>query len=305
MKRVVAKLVSDVKRPFKLDGITRVDDTPVHKAIRESVVNMMIHSDYMITGVLKVVKKDDGFYFSNPGSLKLPITAIYEGGHSVARNPGIQTMFRMIGLGDNIGSGFPTILNAWGEENWRKPDLSEKPELHQVDLKLWMISLMPIECTEYLQRLFGMAYQHLSSNEQILLATAQLEREVTNTRLQSILDLHSTEVGKLLNELVEKQMLIAKRKGRLTTYSVNTEYVIQEEQILIEDLEMPALVLNKTDCQIYDYVKMNEFITLEQIMAITRITAKQGALKAVERLETKGLILRDKQGKEAFYRIIK
>ena len=211
----------------------------------------------------------------------------------------------MILFGDNIGSGFPTILNAWGEENWRKPDLSENPELHQVDLKLWMISLMPIECTEYLQRLFGMAYQHLSSNEQILLATAQLEKEVTNTRLQYILDLHSTEVGKLLNELVEKQMLIAKRKGRWTTYSVNAEYIIQGEQILIEDLEMPALALNKTDRQIYDYVKMNEFITLEQIMAITRITTKQGALKAVERLETKGLILRDKQGKDAFYRIIK
>ena len=26
----------------------------------------------------------------------------------------------MIGYGDNIGSGFPAILSAWGEENWRK-----------------------------------------------------------------------------------------------------------------------------------------------------------------------------------------
>ena len=214
-------------------------------------------------------------------------------------------MFRMIGLGDNIGSGFPTILNAWGEENWRKPDLSENPELHQVDLKLWMISLMPIECTEYLQRLFGMAYQHLSSNEQIVLATAQLENEVTNTRLQAMLDLHSTEVGKLLAELVEKQMLIAKWKGRWTTYSVNADYVIQGEQVSIADLEVPDVSLNKTDRQIYEYVKTNEFITLEQIMAITRITTKQGALKAVDRLETKKLIFRDKKGKETFYRINK
>ena len=305
MKRIVPKLVSDLKRPFKLDGMTRVDDTPVHKAIRESVVNMMIHSDYMITGVLKVIKRNDGFYFSNPGNLKLPINTIYEGGHSVARNPRIQTMFRMIGLGDNIGSGFPTILNAWGEENWRKPDLSENPELHQVDLKLWMISLMPIECTEYLQRLFGMAYQHLSSNEQIVLATAQLENEVTNTRLQAMLDLHSTEVGKLLAELVEKRMLIVKWKGRWTTYSVNTDYVIQGEQVSITDLEVPDVSLNKTDRQIYEYVKTNEFITLEQIMAITRITTKQGALKAVNRLETKKLIFRDKKGKETFYRINK
>ena len=50
-------------------------------------------------------------------------------------------MFRMIGLGDNIGSGFPTILNAGGAENWRKPDLYDDQELHQVELRLWMVSL--------------------------------------------------------------------------------------------------------------------------------------------------------------------
>jgi predicted HTH transcriptional regulator len=155
MRQVMSKLVFGLRRPFRLEGMVRIDDTPVHKAIREAVVNMMIHSDYMITGVLKIVKTDKGFIFSNPGGLKLPVRAIYEGGHSVARNPRIQTFFRMIGAGDNIGSGFPTILNAWGEENWRKPDLSEDTELHQVDLKLWMISIMPQECTEHLRALFG------------------------------------------------------------------------------------------------------------------------------------------------------
>ena len=68
---------------------------------------------------------------------------------------------------------------------------------------------------------------------------------------------------------------------------------------------MPDVSLNRTDRQIYEYVKTNELITLEQIMAITRITTKQGALKAVDRLETKKLIFRDKKGKETFYRINK
>ena len=169
VRQVIPKLVTGIKRPFRLEGMTRIDDTPIHKAIREGVVNMMIHSDYLITGVLKILKKDNGFVFCNPGNLKLPVQAIYEGGHSVARNPRIQTMFRMIGLGDNIGSGFPTILSAWGEEQWRKPDLSQNEELHQVELKLWMISLMPPECTEYLYRLFGTAYKHLDKVAQIIL----------------------------------------------------------------------------------------------------------------------------------------
>lgn len=155
---------------------------------------MIIHADYHCTGVLKVVKYSDGFLFSNPGNLKLPVHAIYEGGHSVARNPKIQNMFRMIGLGDNIGSGFPTILKAWGEENWRQPDLYDDQELHQVDLRLWMVSLMPVECTEYLNSLFGMSYQKLKSEEQIIMATTYLEGKVSNTKLQSVLGLHATDV---------------------------------------------------------------------------------------------------------------
>lgn len=143
---------------------------------------MIIHADYHSIGVLKVVKSDDGFTFSNPGSLKLPVQAIYEGGHSVARNPKIQNMFRMIGLGDNIGSGFPAILKAWGDEKWRQPDLYDDQELHQVNLKLWMVSLMPAECTDFLHDTFGMAYRHLKSEEQIILATAFLEEKVSNTR---------------------------------------------------------------------------------------------------------------------------
>ena len=122
----------------------------------------------------------------------------------------------MIGLGDNIGSGFPTILNAWGAEQWRKPDLSQNEELHQVELKLWMISLMPPECTEYLCQLFGVAYKHLDKDAQIILGTAYLEDGVTNTRMQSILNLHSVEIGHILSNLVDKNMLIVNKKGRWT-----------------------------------------------------------------------------------------
>lgn len=173
---------------------------------------MAIHADYLITGILKIAKTEKGFVFSNPGTLKLPISAIYEGGYSVARNPRIQTMFRMIGYGDNIGSGFPAILSAWGEESWRKPDLSQNEELHQVELKLWMISLMPPECTEYLQKLFGLAYSHLDNETQIILGTAYLENGVTNARMQSIINRDSTKIGHMLADLVEQQMLIAEKK---------------------------------------------------------------------------------------------
>ena len=42
----------------------------------------------------------------------------------------------MIGYGENLGSGFPLILNAWNEKHWLKPELLEQSELMQVKLTL-------------------------------------------------------------------------------------------------------------------------------------------------------------------------
>lgn len=304
VRQVTPKLVSGIKRPFKLEGMTRIDDTPIHKAIREAVINMIIHSDYLITGVLKIIKTDKGFIFTNPGNLKLPVQEIYEGGHSVARNPRIQQMFRMIGLGDNIGSGFPAILSAWGEEQWRKPDLNQNEDLHQVELKLWMISLMPIECTEYLQKLFGLKYMHLKKEEQIILGTAYLEDGVTNTRMQSILELHSTEIGQILSNLVEQDMLSVNKKGRWTSYRLNENYEIKPEQCHISDLPQSEIKFkNDTDRRIYEYICVNGFITVHQVLEITRINTTQGANTALGRLMKMNLIEKIRNGRQFIYQL--
>lgn len=304
IRQVTPRLVAGLKRPFRLDGMVRVDDTPVHKSIREAVTNMVIHADYLITGILKIVKTEKGFIFSNPGTLKLPLPAIYEGGHSVARNPRIQTMFRMIGYGDNIGSGFPAILSAWGEENWRKPDLSQNEELHQVELKLWMISLMPSECTEYLQKLFGLAYLNLNNEEQIILGTAYLEGGVTNERVQSIINRDSTKIGHMLADLVEKQMLIADKKGRWTSYRLNEIYEIQQEQFEFRDIHHKEVMLqNETDQCIYEYIKANGFVTTQQVVEITKITTTQGASVALGRMMKQNLIKKVRRGKHFIYEL--
>lgn len=103
---------------------------------REAVTNMIIHADFMVNGLLRIEKYDDRIVLTNPGLLKLPLEQIYHGGESKARNQRMQNMFRMIGYGENLGSGFPLILNAWNEKHWLKPELQEQPELMQVKLTL-------------------------------------------------------------------------------------------------------------------------------------------------------------------------
>ena len=133
---VIPRLTRDLPRPFNMEGVIRKDDTPQHKAVREAVTNMVIHADLMLNGVLKVEKYDDRFVLTNPGLLKLPIEQIYAGGESKARNQRMQNMLRMIGYGENLGSGFPLILSAWNEKHWLKPELIEQSELMQVKLIL-------------------------------------------------------------------------------------------------------------------------------------------------------------------------
>lgn len=77
--------------------------------------------------------------FTNPGILKLPIEDIYRGGNSKSRNPHMQTMLRLVGFGDNAGSGFPTILEVWKSEGWIEPELIEDTNLNQITLVMKMI----------------------------------------------------------------------------------------------------------------------------------------------------------------------
>ena len=222
--RVQSKLISDIKRPFSLKGMERNDDSLLHKAIREALTNLIIHAEYMLTGVLKVEKYDNRFVFSNPGSLKIPVVDIYEGGHSKARNPHIQAILRMIGFGENIGSGFPTILEACKKENWRRPLLEERPDLHLVELTLSMVSLISAECETQLLQLYGNDYKEAEKEEQLILATALNEGVIANNTIQLLLDKNPLEAGKLLYALVAKNMLLSTNKGRWTTYSINEKY---------------------------------------------------------------------------------
>lgn len=298
-KKVMPKLISDIKRPFRMEGIIRVDETEIDKAIREALVNVIVHSDYMTEGVLKIEKKDDRFVFTNPGTLKIPVKKIYEGGISRSRNPRIQNMLRMIGMGENIGSGFPTILRAWKNENWRVPDIHEDRETDTVVLELWTVSLMPDECSEYMYRLFGNKYEELTSEEQFILCIAYLENHVTNARLQEFIKMHPVDIGKLLNSLVENDMLIKNSRGRWTEYKINDS--LKKSPSREKPIDETHTELNKTQRIIMEYVWNNGRITANEVINIARINTNAGAIKALNKLVGMHMLKRHKEGKHYVY----
>jgi len=45
-RKVSRKLVADLKVLFVLKGNFRQDDTPLHRALREALINALVHADY-------------------------------------------------------------------------------------------------------------------------------------------------------------------------------------------------------------------------------------------------------------------
>jgi predicted HTH transcriptional regulator len=120
-RRVYQKLTADLKVPFQLQDGQRVEDTPVHEALREALANTLIHADYSGRVSVLVVKRPDMYGFRNPGRMRIPPEIAIQGGNSDCRNRRLQTMFRLVGYGDHAGSGFAQDLYQLGRPALASP----------------------------------------------------------------------------------------------------------------------------------------------------------------------------------------
>ena len=217
-RRVYRKLVADLKVPFAVKDGQRQDDTPVHKALREALVNALVHADYTGRVSVLVVKRPDMFGFRNPGGLRLPIEQVIRGGESDCRNRILHQMFLLIGLGERGGSGMPRIYGGWRSQHWRPPLLSEKAEPEQTLLALHMADLLPDEVVQALRARWGARFEALDAYSRLILATAAMERTVSHSRLLELCDAHSHDLSVLLARLVRQGMLVSDGRARGTVY---------------------------------------------------------------------------------------
>ncbi|MEF9917505.1 MAG: ATP-binding protein [Lachnospiraceae bacterium] len=124
--RVYNKITKDLKIPFKTKGGDRIDDTPVHEALREALANCLINTDfYGVRGVV-IRKEPDKIVLENPGYIRTGKTQMRKGGESDPRNKALMKMFNMINIGERAGSGVPNIFNVWEDEGWVEPVIEER-----------------------------------------------------------------------------------------------------------------------------------------------------------------------------------
>jgi predicted HTH transcriptional regulator len=216
---VIQKLYRDLKVPFKLAGPSRVDDTPVHEALREALTNTLVHADYSGTVPILIIKRPDMFYFRNPGTMRVPIDDAIRGGLSDCRNRNLQTMFDLIGYGERAGSGLPKIFQNWKEQLWRLPELKEKFNPEQTILVMRMMSLLPDAVMKGLESRFGTEFNELSEEQKLTLATVAIEGSVTHARIKEMSDIHPHDLSKALKDLVTHGFLQSAGATRAMVYT--------------------------------------------------------------------------------------
>ncbi len=230
-RKVYLKLTAELPVPFNLKGGERKDETLIHEALREALANVIVHADYSDRASVLVVKRPDMFGFRNPGLMRIPVEIALQGGEPDCRNRTLHKIFRLIGVGEQAGTGIPKILRGWQSQHWNPPKFYERVEpYNQTVLELMMIDLFPQQIIEGLRKSFGEPFDQLEYVERVALALAASEGTVNHARLKAVTTAHPVDLTKMLQHLTTLGMLES-TGGRGAIYHLKGEAILQPEDV--------------------------------------------------------------------------
>ncbi len=214
------KLLFTLPSRGKLQGVIRTDGGPMHEGIREAIVNAITYTDYRLGGVLRIDRRSDGIIMRNPGTLRLPPERIYQGDFTQARNSTIQKMLRMVGFGDNIGSGFQKIMNAWKVSGLHQPTIDQNDDVHEVWLTLPLnpsnVSILAKDFTES-NNLSAHLSAHLSAQQMAILELIYNHPDITMPEIAKKLGMKESSVRsqrRSMSKLLDIKRVGSRKTGR-------------------------------------------------------------------------------------------
>ncbi|MDE5555272.1 MAG: putative DNA binding domain-containing protein [Muribaculaceae bacterium] len=130
------RLIQTLPRPFIIKDGIRQEESSAHIAVREALINCIIHQDISALGHIIVERTDDNLSFRNPGMMLVSEDQYFEGGRSICRNPILQKMFMRIGRAEKAGSGVDKIVKGWLDLGLPMPKVKEENRPDYVVLTL-------------------------------------------------------------------------------------------------------------------------------------------------------------------------
>ena len=231
--QIYPKLTGPLKIPFRLEGPHRLDQTLAHEALREALVNMLVHADYAESAALLIKAAPRQFIFRNPGFSRVSEDDLLTGDRSDPRNPVLFRMFRHIFLADEAGTGFPKILSIWRKAGLQLPSIVSDSARYEFTLSLRLVHLLSDRDRQWLAAcaeipvpaetpvLPGLVLQPLTQHEQITLIQARDKEWVNNASVQALTGLHKTDVTALLTALKNRGLLAQESVKRWASYRLS------------------------------------------------------------------------------------
>ena len=216
--RAYNKLQLDLKVPFEMNGGLRIDDTPVHKAIREALANCLVNADYYGRGGVVVIKKRDSITLSNPGSFRIGIDAAISGGFSDPRNGTMLKLLNMIDIGERAGSGIPNIYRVWHDQNWIEPAITQSFEPDRTTLSL----VLSPKIGDKSAIKIGDKLVKKAVKKQLIIEYITDHPAVRTSEIAKIADLKESRARDYLSELVSEGIIIAEGANRNRIYRLKS-----------------------------------------------------------------------------------
>lgn len=208
---IYPRLVANQSIPFRLERGVRVDDPPSHVALREALVNFLVHADYSEFQSSLIIQSPQEYFFRNPGNSRVSEADMRTGDRSDPRNPELVRMFRFIGVADEAGTGIPKIISAWRTLGFHMPDINTGTERYEFSLKLRHSHLLSGEDRKWLSSIGG----SWTEAEQLALVTAKRDGSIDNLKLRRLTNQHPADITKVLGGLRDRELLtmIGDRRG--------------------------------------------------------------------------------------------
>ena len=192
-----------VKRTSMLEGARRVEKTVIPDfALREVLVNAIVHRDYSMTGSsIKINIFDDRLQVISPGVLfgNLDISDLGQG-VSESRNRRMVRIFRKLGFMEELGTGISRIYKLYQENNLKRPEFIEQGQ--------FFVTILP-------------QIEQLSDLSFSIYELVKTYREITVQELAQKLNVHKNTVLKYLSLLVKEKKINRTGKGKNTKYTVS------------------------------------------------------------------------------------
>lgn len=282
------RMQQGLKVPFVLKGNLRVDDTPIHKLLREAITNACVHADFYGRQGLVIQKSEEGYRLSNPGTVRISITDAVEGGISDPRNGIMLKIFSLIEFGERAGSGLNGICKRW-EKVYHTPVTIEETHKDGVDRTVLILSTGGNE--QDVKAMLELYSDLIETPE------PQADQETTNTVLKS--DQQTAE--------------LTRKNDQKKTYSIQTDQdydqetypVVQESYIpFSSDQKITATdQIADQKKKILSLIKSNPKITRSEISK-TLVLHDSSVKRRLESLISEGLIRRVGSTKAGCWEII-